>query len=69
MVRIVQTKTVLEEINAIYAKSSHLSKEEKRQAVKQELIGRAVMANYGNSRIWKIQDIVFDFDLEAKKIG
>jgi len=27
------------------------------------------MANYGNSRIWIIKDIIFDFDLEKNKIG
>lgn len=27
------------------------------------------MANYGNSRIWIITEILFDFDLENTKIG
>ncbi len=52
MVRIIQSKTVLEEINTIYSRNSHLSKEEKRNMVKGEIIGKPVMANYGNSRIW-----------------
>lgn len=34
-----------------------------------ELLGKPVMANYGNSRIWVIKDIIFDFDLENNKIG
>lgn len=55
MVRIIQNRTVLDEIDGIYASNSHLSKDEKRQAVKQELIGKTVMANYGNSRIWIIK--------------
>lgn len=63
MVRIIQSKTVLEEINTLYSKNSHLSKDEKRAMVKSEIIGKAVMANYGNSRIWIVQEIIFDFDL------
>lgn len=27
------------------------------------------MANYGNSKIWLIKDVIFDFDYESKKIG
>jgi hypothetical protein len=27
------------------------------------------MANYGNSRIWIIKDIIFDFNLESSKIS
>lgn len=37
--------------------------------VKNQLSNKAVMANYGNSRIWIIKDIIFDFDLEKNKIG
>lgn len=63
MVRIIQNRTALEEIDSIYSKNKHLNKDEKREAVKQQLIGKVVMANYGNSRIWLIKEIIFDFDL------
>lgn len=69
MTRIVQSRTVLEEIDKLYSKNSNLSKDEKREALKKELIGRPVMANYGKSRIWSIKDIVFDFDFENNKVG
>jgi len=51
----VQSRTALEEIDTIYAKNSHLNKEEKRLAVKEHLVGSTVMANYGNSRVWFIK--------------
>lgn len=66
MVRIVQTKTILEEIDQIYKRNCHLGKPEKREAVKQELIGKTIMANYGNSKIWIVKDVIFDFDLSRK---
>lgn len=69
MIRIVQTKTVLEEIDIIYKKNSHLSKDEKREVVKRELYGKTIMANYGNSKIWIIKDVIFDFDLANTKIS
>jgi len=69
MIRIVQTKTVLEEIDIIYKKNSHLTKDEKREVVKRELYGKTIMANYGNSKIWIIKDVIFDFDLANTKIS
>lgn len=67
--RIVQDKTVLEYINGVYLKNSHLNKEEKRSMVQEEMIGKTVMANYGNSRYWVIQEVVFDVNFDNKEIG
>lgn len=69
IVRIIQNKTVLDEINSIYGQCPYLSKDEKRNTVKAELIGKTVMANYGNSKIWVIKDVLFDFDYETRKVG
>lgn len=54
MARIVQNRSVLDLINEIYSKNKHLSKEEKRGLVKENLIGRMVLANYGTSKHWII---------------
>ena len=64
MTRIVQDRSVLDFINDIYGKNKHLSRDEKRSILKDELIGRAIMANYGNSKHWIIEDIKFDIDYD-----
>lgn len=66
--RIVQDKTVLEYINGIYMKHSHLNKDEKRNMVQEEMTGKTVMANYGNSRYWIIREVVFDVNFDNEQI-
>ena len=63
--RIVQDKTVIELINSIYKCNSHLSKEEKRSKVQEEMVGKTVMANYGNSRYWVILEVIFDVNFDT----
>lgn len=62
MTRILQNKTVLEHINELYSKNNNLSKQEKRNIVKEDLIGKIVVGNYGNTKHWIVEDVDFDTD-------
>lgn len=59
-VKIVRSETALDVINRIYTLNSSLSKQEKRQAVEHELVGKMVMANYGKNAYHIVESIVFD---------
>lgn len=62
--KIVRNKTVLQCINEIYSKYPTLSKDEKRAMIREKMIGKCVMSDYGNSRYWRIDDIVFDMNTD-----
>ena len=57
--KIVRNQTVLQFINEIYRNNASASKEEKRELVKQSLINKIIMTNYGKPRYVKVEDIVF----------
>ena len=63
--KIIRTETVLNYIDDVYSKNSHLPKDEKRQKVKESLVGKTVLAMYGNYRYWRIDDIIFDKDCDT----
>ena len=63
--KIIRTETVLSYIDDIYNKNHGLSKDDKRKRVRDNLVGRTVLAMYGNYRYWRIDDIVFDKDCES----
>lgn len=62
--KIVRSCNVLQCINDLYSLHNGKSKEEKRAVIQAELCGKMVMANYGNSRYWRIDEIVFDLNCE-----
>lgn len=64
-VKIVRSESVLDVINRIYACNNSLCKQEKRQAVERELIGKMVMANYGKNMYYVIEEVVFDVLIDA----
>ena len=37
-----------------------LDRDAKRRRIQEEFKGKVVMANYGNHKYWKIEDVVFD---------
>lgn len=67
--KIVRNETVLECINNVYAKNKTKERDEKRNAVKEELIGLTVMTNYGKIRYVKIIDVLFETVDEVKLNG
>jgi hypothetical protein len=56
---VVQNKTVLQTIDEIYSRNSAKDKFEKRDLVKQALINKIVMTNYGRTRYVRIADVEF----------
>lgn len=63
--KIIRTETVLNYIDDIYNKSQGLSKDDKRKKVRDALVGRTVLAMYGNYRYWRIDDVIFDKDCDT----
>lgn len=57
--KIVRSDTVLSVIDSIYQTNKDKDKEERRQLVRNELINKIVMSNYGKTRYYKITDINF----------
>ena len=57
--KLIQNMSVLEFINKQYSLHSDRTRDEKRQCVKEALIGKIVMTNYGKVRYEKVEDIEF----------
>ena len=57
--KIVRNQTVLQFIDDFYLSHKESSKEEKRNLIKVELIGKIIMSNYGQTRYHKIIDLEF----------
>ena len=57
--KIVRNQTVLQYINEIYKLHSDKERDEKRSILKQELINKIIMTNYGKTRYVRILDIEF----------
>ena len=47
-------------INSVYSEFKNLERDEKRLKVKDALVGKTVMTNYGKARYLRIDDILFD---------
>lgn len=67
--KIVRNETVLDFINSVYAKNKHKQRDEKRNILKGELIGKIIMTNYGKTRYVKVTDVVFSTVDEIKLNG
>lgn len=59
-----RSDTLLSYVNYLYKINGSLSKEEKRNAVEAELIGKMVMASYGKNKYYTIERIMFDSSLD-----
>ena len=57
--KVIQNVTALEAINELYRKYNDRNREEKRQIIKNEFVGKTLMANYGNNKYWRIEDVEF----------
>ena len=55
--KIVRNQTVLEFMDSLYVIHNDKDKEEKRNIIKGELIGKIVMSNYGKTQYYQINDI------------
>ena len=63
--KIVRNDTVLNFIDTIYGKHRGSKQKEEIQAiVKEELVGKVVMANYGKTNYYRIEDVLFGKPLE-----
>lgn len=57
--KIVNNKNVLQVIDGIYKKYQNEDKERKRDLIKEELVNKIIMTNYGKPRYYRIEDIDF----------
>lgn len=57
--KMVCSQTALDAIEQYYKMSRLQNREEKRRFIKEKMMGRTVMANYGSKRFYKIKDISF----------
>ena len=60
--RVVQNEKAVDAINKLYKTYKDLSKEEKRDRIKSNFINKLVMANYGNHKYWRVEDVIFDIN-------
>lgn len=58
--KIVRNQSVLEAIDQIYSMHRDKSREEKRNALQSELIGKVIMTNYGKTAYYRIEDVIFE---------
>lgn len=65
--KIVRNQTVLQYINELYKLHSDKERDEKRSILKQELINKIIMTNYGKTRYVRILDIEFS-DIDATMV-
>lgn len=57
--KIVRNQTVLQFINEMYEKNREKDRDDKRNIVRNALVNQIVQVNYGNSKYYKIEDIVY----------
>lgn len=61
--KIVREESVLDVINQVYKRHGDKSKGEKRLVIQEELVGKMVMANYGRSKYYVIEEVLFEVGL------
>lgn len=69
MTKIVRSTSVLALINSIYQENSDKDKSTRRNILSQALIKSTVMANYGASNYWRVDNVIFDTNTSNYKIG
>ena len=65
--KIVRNQSVLDVIDQIYAKTKDLDREERRNMLQSELVGKVIMTNYGKTAYYRIEEIVFE-DINSIKL-
>ena len=65
--KIVRNQSVLDIIDEIRHRNKELDKEEKRNLLRTELIGKVIMTNYGKTAYYRIEDIIFE-DIDSIKL-
>ena len=65
--KIVRNQTVLEIIDEIYRHHQDKDRQERRNILQVELVGKVIMTNYGKSAYYRIEEIVFD-DIESIRL-
>ena len=58
--KIINDVTVLEMIEKLYSSMGNHSKEDIRPRIRETLVGKVVVADYGNFGTYKVLDIIFD---------
>jgi len=58
--KIINDVTVLEMIEKLYSSMGNHSKEDIRHRIRETLVGKVVVADYGNFGTYKVLDIIFD---------
>lgn len=66
--KIVRNQTVLQFIDDFYRNNTDKSKDQKRELLKQQLINKVIMTNYGRPRYLTISDIQFA-DIDSTMIS
>lgn len=65
--KIICKKTALELIDELYRKHSEKTKSEKRMLIATEFAHKTVMTNYGKSKLYIIEEVLFDVTLEEHR--
>ena len=65
--KIVRNQSVLDVIDSLYKVHQDKDREEKRNLLLSELIGKIVMTNYGKTAYYKIEDLVFE-DIDSIRL-
>lgn len=58
--KIVRNQTVLDIIDELYRQHRDKSREEKRNLLQGELVGKVIMTNYGKTAYYRIEEVVFE---------
>ena len=69
LTKLVVKQSVLQYINDIYQRNIDKDKNLRRQIVVDSLIGKTVMANYGKSMYWRVENVVFGHENKTYSIG
>jgi hypothetical protein len=65
--KIVRNQSVLDIIDQVYKIHSDKDREEKRNLLQAELVGKVIMTNYGKAAYYRIEEVVFD-DIDTIKL-
>ena len=63
--KLVGERTCLNVINDLYNENRDKSKEEKRALIVDHFHNKMVMSNYGQSRCFIVEDVLFDMDVST----
>ena len=58
--KIVRNQSVLDVVDQIYAINKHLERQERRNLLQTELVGKIIMTNYGKTAYYRIEEVIFE---------